>query len=557
MTCTPLLALAALALQGPSLDEPAPRHGVLHRAEGMAPGYTLFAPLHSGTTWLIDAEGRAVHAWQREDGPGNSVYLTDEGHLLRAEKLKEGSRMTAGGEGGRLVELTWDGEVVWEYELCTDDQRLHHDFEPLPNGNLLAIAWTWQSRRAAALAGRDPETVGEEGFWPDSVLELKPVGADGVEVVWEWHAFDHLVQDLAKERAGYGVVAEHPRRVNINIGTAAARQPETEEQREERRALEERLRALGYGGAAPPDDDPDAGRRRGRADWMHSNAISYDPELDLIALSLRNFSEVWVIDHSTTTEEARGSEGGRQGVGGDLVWRWGNPEQHHHGRAEDRQLFGQHDVRWTRVDGRPALSIFNNGESRPEARFSSVVVLEFPVDDEGLVPAPVDGRFLPERPLVTWTAEERESLYSGHISGVQHLPHGGFLVCDGEGGRFLEVAADGSLLWEFVSPVGRPAAPEGEDAGGGPRPPRGERPPGPPPGDGPPPGRRGGPPGRGGPRGGGPGGGGPRNANAIFRGSRIAPDHPGLEGRTLTPRPLPLEVGPPAGGPPPPGRPGR
>jgi hypothetical protein len=544
MTSALLLTLAGLVLQEPSIDGPSPAFGVRHASpEAMAPGYTLFAPLHSGTTWLIDADGRAVHSWQREEGPGNSVYLTDEGHLLRAEKLKEGSRMTAGGEGGRLVELTWDGEVVWEYELCNDDQRLHHDFEPLPNGNLLAIAWTWQSRRAAALAGRDPEAVGAEGFWPDSVLELKPVGADGVEVVWEWHAFDHLVQDLTRERAGYGAVADHPRRINVNIGTAAARQPETEEQRKERQALEERLRALGYGGAAPPDDDPDAGRRRGRADWMHSNAISYDPELDLIALSLRNFSEVWVIDHSTTTEQARGSEGGRQGVGGDLVWRWGNPEQHHHGRAEERQLFGQHDVRWTRHEGRPALSIFNNGEGRPEARYSSVLLLEFPVDEDGVVPAPVDGLFLPERPARVWSAAERESLYSGHISGVQHLPHGGFLVCDGEGGRFLEVAADGEVVWEFVSPVGR--TDEESGPGGEAPPPRGPRPDGPPPG--------GGPPGRGG-RGG--RGGGPRNANAIFRASRLSPEHPGLEGRTLTPRPLPVEVSLP-GRPPAPERPPR
>ncbi len=541
MTSALLLTLAGLVLQEPSIDGPSPAFGVRHASpEAMAPGYTLFAPLHSGTTWLIDADGRAVHSWQREEGPGNSVYLTDEGHLLRAEKLKEGSRMTAGGEGGRLVELTWDGEVVWEYELCNDDQRLHHDFEPLPNGNLLAIAWTWQSRRAAALAGRDPEAVGAEGFWPDSVLELKPVGADGVEVVWEWHAFDHLVQDLTRERAGYGAVADHPRRINVNIGTAAARQPETEEQRKERQALEERLRALGYGGAAPPDDDPDAGRRRGRADWMHSNAISYDPELDLIALSLRNFSEVWVIDHSTTTEQARGSEGGRQGVGGDLVWRWGNPEQHHHGRAEERQLFGQHDVRWTRHEGRPALSIFNNGEGRPEARYSSVLLLEFPVDEDGVVPAPVDGLFLPERPARVWSAAERESLYSGHISGVQHLPHGGFLVCDGEGGRFLEVAADGEVVWEFVSPVGR--TDEEGRAGGEAPPPRVPRPDGPPPG--------GGPPGRGGR------GGGPRNANAIFRASRLSPEHPGLEGRTLTPRPLPVEVSLP-GRPPAPERPPR
>ena len=159
------------------------------------------------------------------------------------------------------------------------------------------------------------------------------------------------------------------------------------------------------------------------------------------------------------------------------------------------------------------------------------------------MPAPVDGRFLPERPARVWTAAERESLYSGHISGVQHLPHGGFLVCDGEGGRFLEVTADGEVVWEFVSPVGRTDE-EGGPAGEAP-PPRGPRPDGPPPG--------GGPPGRGG-RGG--RGGGPRNANAIFRGSRLSPEHPGLAGRTLTPRPLPVEVSLP-GRPPAPERPPR
>ena len=60
-------------------------------------------------------------------------------------------------------------------------------------------------------------------------------------------------------------------------------------------------------------------------DWLHTNGIDYNAEYDLIVLSVPRMNELWVIDHSTTTEEALGSTGGRWGKGGDLLWRWGNP----------------------------------------------------------------------------------------------------------------------------------------------------------------------------------------------------------------------------------------
>ena len=144
MTSALLLALAGLVLQEPSTDGPPPVFGVRHASqEAMAPGYTLFAPLHSRTTWLIDAGGRAVHSWQGEEGPGNSVYLTDEGHLLRAEKLKEGSRMTAGGEGGRLVELTWDGEALAEaFAKLGADARLAATLGDAGYATASTITWT-------------------------------------------------------------------------------------------------------------------------------------------------------------------------------------------------------------------------------------------------------------------------------------------------------------------------------------------------------------------------------------------------------------------------------
>ena len=46
------------------------------------------------------------------------------------------------------------------------------------------------------------------------------------------------------------------------------------------------------------------------------NSVAYDEKLDQIVLSVRGFNEIWVIDHSTTTAEARTHSGGRQGMGG-------------------------------------------------------------------------------------------------------------------------------------------------------------------------------------------------------------------------------------------------
>ena len=58
---------------------------------------------------------------------------------------------------------------------------------------------------------------------------------------------------------------------------------------------------------------------------MHCNGLDYNSALDQIALSCRGMNEVYIIDHSTTTEEAVGHTGGNAGKGGDILYRWGNP----------------------------------------------------------------------------------------------------------------------------------------------------------------------------------------------------------------------------------------
>ena len=134
----------------------------------------------------------------------------------------------------------------------------------------------------------------------------------------------------------YGDPSEHPELIDISD----IREPPEDVPEEELARYQE----LGYVPADSEHDPP--------SDIMHTNGIAYNAALDQIAVSINGYSEIWIIDHSTTTEEARGHTGGRWGRGGDLLYRWGNPRPYGRGGEADQLLFNQHDVRWV-PDGLP------------------------------------------------------------------------------------------------------------------------------------------------------------------------------------------------------------
>ena len=420
-------------------------------------GLTLIQPINSRMAHLVDMDGEIVHTWEFDSAPGEWCYLLDDGRLLRSGREDVDPHFRGGGIGGRMQVLAPDSEVLWSHGVASETHHAHHDLEPLPNGNFLAITWERKSAEAAIARGRKPDHVGGAGLWTDSVVELEPQPAGGARVVWEWHAWDHTVQDHDPEADRYGDVAGDPSRIDIN-GDFRRDRPRTKAERSSSRAAREALEAIGYvpgisaGGDAVTEEDLEDLRKRleRSGDWLHTNGVDYDAELDLIVLSVPEFGEVWVIDHSTTSEEARGSVGGRWGRGGDLLYRWGNPSRYGMGDDRARQLTYQHDPKWLRgPDGSLRLTIFDNRAHRDREGpgFSRVIEIVLPFDpDSGFLREP-EQPFGPSEPV--WSYSDPEGFYSAFISGAERLPNGNTLICSGAGGRVFEVTPEGRTVWNY------------------------------------------------------------------------------------------------------------
>jgi len=459
-------ALVAVTLAGcsdapsPQLLAAAPRDG--WTSESAWPGYTLIAPLKSNTVYLLDMQGEAVHSWTTGGTPGVAVYLTPRGTLLRCIQVEDHPVFMGGGQGGRIQELDADSNVLWDFRWDSEQSLQHHDIEELPNGNVLMIAWDRRTRAEALEHGRDPELLEGEEFWPGAIYEIEPQRPDGGKVVWSWHAWDHMVQNFDPDAAGFANPADHPRKIDIN-GDRNMDPPDEEADEK----LADQMAAMGYADGADDTDDVDEEekekdpekeakkRRTKNADWMHTNGIDYNAELDQIAISVRRFDEVWILDHSTTTEEAKGSAGGRYGKGGDLLYRYGNPFAYSRGRWRDRRLYGQHNVQWIPEGhlGEGNLLVFNNGSDKIRAS-SSADEWWAPRDADGNYYIGDEGPFEPSEPTWSYEAPEPEDFYSSFISGAQRLPNGNTLICSGAQGWVFEVTPLGHIVWDFKNPFG-------------------------------------------------------------------------------------------------------
>jgi hypothetical protein len=377
-------------------------------------GQILFAPMDSRITYLIDSNGNVNHTWSSEYLPGEAVWWLGDGTILRTIKVGAGP----GGTGGGVQKIQWDGTLEWDFRYNTDEYLSHHDVKSLPNGNVLLIAWETKTRDEAIAAGRKSDFIPGNTFMPDHIIEVQPTGPTSGTIVWEWHVWDHLIQDYDSSKANYGVVGDHPELVDINYASSSG------------------------------------------ADWLHTNSIDYNEQFDQILLSIRNFNEIWVIDHSTTTEEAASHTGGNSGKGGDLLYRWGNPEAYRAGTANNEKLFSQHDASWIKP-GRPGegdILVFNNGLNRPGNHYSTVDEIVPPVNDNGEYYLESGSAYGPATQTWIYIGNPPTSFYSSLFSGAERLVDGNTLICDGTEGRFFEVTPEGATVWEYTNPYPAPVA---------------------------------------------------------------------------------------------------
>jgi len=386
-------------------------------------GYNLHFPHNQGTAYLLNNCGQIVHRWtDNQFRPGNGIWLRENGHLYatKGRNALSNSFIHAGGGGEKVEIRDWDNTILWSYTINDSTQRMHHDIELMPNGNILAIVWQYKTDAEAIAAGRNPAKLTGtgalgNGLWPEKIVELQPNLTNGTtSIVWQWNVWDHMIQDFDSTKSNYGNVAASPHKIDINYTLYDS-----------------------------------------TADWQHANSIDYNLTLDQIMLCVPTFNEIWIIDHSTTTQEAAGSTGGLVGKGGDLIYRFGNPSAY---RANgSTKLFYPHDAHWVDValpNTHPEfgkIAVFNNkvGVDYSEVHTLSPVFDTYlweytPLSGGGWGPSTFDW---------TYQANPPQEMYSTGLGAIQILPNGNRLINEGREGRAFEITQSGQMVWEYINPM--------------------------------------------------------------------------------------------------------
>jgi len=395
---------------------------VKHLSGSTENGYVLFTPMSSKSTFLIDKCGKLVHQWNSQHLPGLSVYLLPDGNLLRTGLVQDTFYVNSG-KGGIIEKIDWSGKVLWRYKISNDSLAQHHDIYPMANGNILVIAWHGISESSAESLGRLKGTIAGSKLWSERILELKPKGLDDADIVWQWSLVDHLIQDESISKPDFNIINAHPELMNINYA---------------------------------PDQS---------SDWIHLNSIDYNADLDQILLSAHNTSEIWIIDHSTTTAEASSHWGGKRGKGGDLLYRWGNSAAYSKGAKTNQKLFYQHNANWIPKGYKDGgdIMIFNNGLSRVPA-YSSVEIVTPPVNSLGVYKS--NRPYGPSNSKWTYKASNPTDFFSPVVSGANRLRNGNTLICNGVPGEFWEIDNNNTVVWKYINPVSAIIMTDGESGSG-------------------------------------------------------------------------------------------
>ncbi|WGK63604.1 aryl-sulfate sulfotransferase [Croceiramulus getboli] len=372
--------------QSPS-DSEAVGEIFVFKEELVDPSHLLVNDAFNNRVYLMNKEAEILHEWELKSGLGNDCVLQEDGTLLSLLEATS-PEITFGGFGGLLQIITPENAIAWEYPISSYEEIAHHDTEMLPNGNLLVLVW----KRKSAHEAQDSGFKYNYDIFPESIYEIE---ISSKEIVWQWNSWDHLIQDSDPNKPNYGNISKHPERIDINYN---------------------------------PNES---------GDIMHANGIEYDESRDLIYISINFYSEVWIIDHSTTTAEASGSTGGNYNKGGDLIYRFGNPQAYSSPFGE-RLFYNNHFPNLKLNGNYDTLLLFMNGNNGDTQ--STVYEFALPSTFELLNDQKNELEIL-------WEFSHPD-LYSSKVSGAIELPNGNILITEGDFGAW-EVTRTKEVVWKF------------------------------------------------------------------------------------------------------------
>lgn len=357
--------------------------------------YTLYSVQNSTAAYLLDTNSNTFHSWTGlTGGTGYSAYLLSGGDLIRSIN-HNGNSFMGGGMTGEIQRVDYNGTLEWDFVYSTTAYCMHHDFCPMPNGNVLIISYEAKSASEAVAMGSSVNHI----MWPDKIIEVQPTGATGGTIVWEWHSWDHTVQSVNNSLSNYGVILDHPELFNLNYNNTSQ-----------------------------------------TSDWQHINGIDYNATLDQITFTSHSWNEIYVIDHSTTSAEAATHAGGNSGKGGDLLYRWGNPAAY---GASGTTIFNTvHDAHWIPA-GCPMANYLvgynNNGVSMSQ---SSVDLISPPYNGFNYNHT-AGAAYTPS----TYTYRHACSGHNNNMGNSEQFPNGNMLVCIAQSGKMYEIDSNDNIIW--------------------------------------------------------------------------------------------------------------
>ena len=363
-------------------------------------GYTLIAVQNQTTARLIDTNSTVYHTWTGLTGQtGYSSYMLPGGVLLRTAKAS-GTSFNGGGVTGRFQKVSWTGTILWDVTYSSTSYCMHHDVLPMPNGNVMVIAWESKTSSQVTAAGSSVSHT----MWPDKIVEFEQTGLNTYNIVWEWHAWDHLMQNTNANAANYVTsLVDNPQLFNINYLNTS-----------------------------------------NNSDWLHMNGLDYNEALDQIVVSSHNMNEFYVIDHSTTTAEAASHTGGNAGKGGDILYRWGNPAAY--GASGTANFRTVHDAHWVPVGCPRAGYLVGYNNSGVSNSQSSVDMVNPPLN--GLNYTRTQGQaFGP----TTYDYRHACDGQNNNMGNSEQFPNGNMLVCIAQSGKVYEINAAGTQLWTYTT----------------------------------------------------------------------------------------------------------